>query len=355
MVTRLLNAQTKPDAATMPTSRQLLRALETMAGVGFGVLSTIDGSMTWTEGLHVLGGVTDSIGKPIDIESVIELLHSDDRPRLREAFQQMMRGALPTHRRFRLVRPDRTLRTLEMKVQQLVDHEHQACGWLVCVTDVTENEGLERIARLEKLRQQALLKHLNPNSVWTRSPGANQVEEVYWTGDATAPAGLTSPECMLARIHPEDRKDVEEAIAAGHADIIRCRVANGPDSYAWTENIRIPVANEEGVLVEWLWISRGLSETDMTATDPTALTAPHCEIGVTGANIRAARALLDWTIPVLSQRADVSVSTIMRIEENSDMVVGGRRAATTAKLVEALASGGVVFQRSVTGKVAVSL
>ena len=71
---------------------------------------------------------------------------------------------------------------------------------------------------------------------------------------------------------------------------------------------------------------------------------------ITGAQCRAARALLNWSQPELAERAGFNVTTIIRFESGN-----GINNATMRKLVHALGEGGVRFtedegvKRSVTG------
>lgn len=336
----------------MPTSRQLLRALETMAGVGFGIFNTNDGTVRWSDGLHVMACDTESVGRPLPLDAMADLFHAEDRPRLFEAFHQMMRGSAPIHRRFRLVRPDRTLRLLDLQPQQLVDANHYSCGWLICVLDVTEADNLARFATRERQRQQALLGFFDPDLAWLSSADARQIELVFRSDRTDVAVDTSLTQDWLELIHPDDREAMQAVSSDTSKALVRCRIAVAPGQYAWAESARMPVRDASGMLVEWFGVTRLLPEPSVSVTrsdDDSAI------VGMTGATIRAARAMLDWTIPILSQRAGVSVSTIMRIEEASDPTPSTRRPATMSKLVAALSDGGVVFQHTVTGKIAISL
>jgi len=77
---------------------------------------------------------------------------------------------------------------------------------------------------------------------------------------------------------------------------------------------------------------------------------------VTGAQVRAARALLRWTIGDLADAADVGISTVQAIERTDGLPVikgGGvettlehresAREATLAKIVRTLTDAGITF------------
>lgn len=61
---------------------------------------------------------------------------------------------------------------------------------------------------------------------------------------------------------------------------------------------------------------------------------------VTGSQIKAARALLGWSLSDLSERAGASPSVLSRIESS-----GGRRPPPLTRAVGALEAAGVRFER----------
>ncbi len=66
---------------------------------------------------------------------------------------------------------------------------------------------------------------------------------------------------------------------------------------------------------------------------------------LTGAQIRGARGLLDWSLAQLAAASGVSVSTIKRMEDGSE---GSTRASKSEAVRRALQTGGVSF-RTVEG------
>lgn len=62
---------------------------------------------------------------------------------------------------------------------------------------------------------------------------------------------------------------------------------------------------------------------------------------VTGRQLRAARAYLDWTLDDLAGKADVSRGVIWQIEKNAGLA----KAETVEKLVQTLAKHGITIQR----------
>jgi transcriptional regulator with XRE-family HTH domain len=62
---------------------------------------------------------------------------------------------------------------------------------------------------------------------------------------------------------------------------------------------------------------------------------------ITGAQIRAARAFLDWTAAELAERASVGISTVQRIEAESGPP--NARGGNIAAIHDALVKAGIVF------------
>ena len=68
---------------------------------------------------------------------------------------------------------------------------------------------------------------------------------------------------------------------------------------------------------------------------------------ITGDQIRSARALLDWSAKSLAQRANVGVSTVLRLERSHEVLRG--RSENVDRIERALLSGGVSFLNSDRG------
>ncbi len=107
-----------------------------------------------------------------------------------------------------------------------------------------------------------------------------------------------------------------------------------------------PLCNADGAVREWIGV---LIE---TAPLPSAASRLAAIQALDGAHIRAARALLDWSVEDLSAKAGVSVSTIRRLEHGT----GNRtRLPPVEALREALQTGGVRVGLGSRGEIAVSL
>ncbi len=82
-----------------------------------------------------------------------------------------------------------------------------------------------------------------------------------------------------------------------------------------------------------------------------ALQMPTAAVVVTGPELRAARALLGWSMQDMAAAAEISVSTVKRLEDGEISI----RASNMARVVQSLQTGGVIFLMADTGRVGIAL
>lgn len=338
--------------AYQPTSRQLLRALEGMAGVGFCTLSFMDGKVQASEGLHVLAGTLDQVGQPVTLDFIEQRTHPDDRASLVESFHMLMRDTLPTRRDLRLMRQDGTVRRLEMRFERLIDDDRRPVGWFICVMDRNEEESLRKALSLARQRLQAVLGQLDVDIAWFSSLDGLVIERVRQSDRIDMPVTpLFTLESWFNSVHPDDRPQVLESLGRNEAGVTEVRVEVAPGHYVPLRSVRELVRDEQGEPAEWL----GLSTMIRPGHGGLEADAAAGEELLNGPLLRAARNLLGWTIPVLAEQSGVSASTIMRIEEATAPVIEVARRRTAERLTRALTGGGMIFHRTLTGKLAISL
>src|SRR5262249_42766342 len=89
--------------------------------------------------------------------------------------------------------------------------------------------------------------------------------------------------------------------------------------------------NSEGAIVEWAGLIAKPADVMRVVPDVQQITAPH---------IRAARALLNWSIEDLANRSKASVSSIRRVESCDASSI---RKPPLEAIKAALEKGGVLF------------
>ncbi len=77
---------------------------------------------------------------------------------------------------------------------------------------------------------------------------------------------------------------------------------------------------------------------------------PRAEPSIEGCHLRAARGLLDWTLNDLARESGVSLSTVRRLEEESE----GASSRSRPHVLAALRKAGIVFTVVEGGTVAVA-
>ncbi|MBN9333469.1 PAS domain-containing protein, partial [Devosia sp.] len=342
-----MTAESGQKKAFQLTSRQVLRALETMAGVGFFTLHFADGKVRASEGLHILAGTPEHAGEPITIEFIETHTHPDDRRRLVESFHMLMRDTLPVERFLRLVRPDGVVRHLEMRFERLVDEARRPVGWIICALDRSEEDSLRKNLSLMRQRLCAVLDRLDVDLAWFSSPNGRLIERARQSRNADLRStSLFTMESWFAAVHPDDRAQALANLDHAEAGVSEVRVERAPGQYVPMRTVRQPVLNEAGEMVEWL----GLTTLVEPGRGGLEASAAASEELLNGPLLRAARNLLGWTIPVLAEQSGISASTIMRIEEATAPIIEVARRSTAERLTRALTKGGVIFHSTLTGK-----
>jgi len=149
----------------------------------------------------------------------------------------------------------------------------------------------------------------------------------------------------LDAIHPDDRERTREAwrTAVLHQGVYdtdyRIRCADG--IHRWFNARGAPVLDRGGSIREWVGVCLPITGSKRFQVDLT-VSAPSIEIPTAG-QVRAARALLGWTIERLSREADLSPSTVARIEDEARM--GSVRRSSLDAARDAFEASGIVFTK----------
>ena len=117
-----------------------------------------------------------------------------------------------------------------------------------------------------------------------------------------------------------------------------------PDgSYRWMLSRASPIMLETGAVREWVGISSDVHERKVWSVPTDA--EQHV---LTGAQIRAARGIVNWSVRQLSEAARVSSSTIRRLEESNEAPASSEESLVPIRT--ALEGAGVEFLFPPTGK-----
>jgi hypothetical protein len=120
---------------------------------------------------------------------------------------------------------------------------------------------------------------------------------------------VASQSGWLQLIHPDDQEKMirvrDEASREKRGYDVVHRIIQPDGSFKWKRSTGQPVLDDGGNIKEWLGISVDLDRN-------TSRSGAH---RITGAQIRAARGLLRWSVMDLAQAAGITRATIRRLEE----------------------------------------
>ncbi|MCF4124370.1 PAS domain-containing protein [Methylobacterium sp. SyP6R] len=323
-----------------------LRLTETAGLTGNWAWVFASDRQTWSPGLHRLLGL-DPLQVPPSYALLVDLVHPDDRLHLASAADLMQGYALP-EREVRVVRPDGTLRLLTMRTELHMSPEGRPLAAAGLVLDVTDSAALLRLRRADLRRQSAWFAAARMLFVPVGLDG-----RFRFPPETARFAGRPIEEINadpFADVVPWERAAFRDSIARRDvggvfqaAPLIHHRNRD-PERY---RVLSVPVRDERGCLVE----RNGL-------VYPAALAVPVAVAGlragleqaVEGHHLRAARALLDWSMTNLAEASGLSLSTVRRLEENAE----GQGARSRHKAIAALRQAGIRFVLLDDGEVAVA-
>jgi len=293
---------------TIQTAEYALKQVEEKLKAGTWSRDLSTDALTWSFNLYRIMGLEMSAEAPT-LEVYQSLVHPDDKQEFDSAVGLASHSRI-NNRRFRIIRPDGSLRWLEGHTQLHFDRAGMPIMLSGVVSDVTEEEELKRKLRAET-QFSALLMQQVDGIVWRADPQGHMIDSKNWlqlTGE--------TPEewAKLSSMHPEDRKTYGKAWDAAIAShgrfscTVRIRMRDG--KYTSARSSAFPYYDAHGKIEYWV----GYTVLGVDKSVPVELS------GVTSSLIRAARALLDWSAMELAKKADVSFSTVRRIEKSTSSV-----------------------------------
>ncbi len=333
-------------------SRDTLRFVEEKGGIGLWKWDLRKNVMTWSHGIYGLLGLELGEVEP-SYERITAMIHPDDRLPPSEV-ERLMREGLPIVREFRVIQRGGRVRWLANRGEVLLDGAGQPYRAIGALFDISRQYEAIVAMRATEDRYQALVQAAG-GVVWTsRADGTGADPE--WLGLS----GQTPDEALragwIAAVHPEDRTEVEGSwrsrISSPRPFEAECRLLADGEGYRWFQVRAAPVMTG-GAVREWIWAGH-----DIHARKTNPLLHGDGRDGatprqLTGAQIRAARGFLNWSVRDLSEASGVSPSVIRRLEEfNSEPNSPEPR---MEDLRAAFEESGVEFLFPSTGKPAVRL
>ncbi|BAU90372.1 PAS sensor protein [Methylorubrum populi] len=320
------------------SSSEFLQLLEGLGLTGNWGWTFATGEQVWSPGLFRLLGLEAGTTVP-SYERITQLVHPEDRYRLERADDVRHEGVLGEHT-VRVLRPDGMLRVLNLRgtVYHTPDGRPRAAAGIVL--DVTDREQMASALRTERRRQWALFEVLQSWSNSALYVGGQRVAspEILSLTGVTQEAFQAHCDQIVA---PDDRArmraHIQAMIAAGKSFEVSKRLIMADGDQGQFRFLYTPVRDAEGRTETWATHAARLSGPKAPVLDQARKGLVQ---GIEGRHLRAARALLGWSMQDLAQAGGLSFATVRRLEESE----GGRRAHSHDRAVAALQRAGIGFQ-----------
>lgn len=323
---------------------ETLRILEDKGAAGIWSLDYATRKMRWSHGLYALLGLEPDSIEP-SYAAIVDLMHPDDRRPAGE-FERIINEGLPLDRELRVIQPNGKLRWLSSRTEVHLDKAGKPVRVFGVMLDVTTERDVALAKDAADSRYRALVTATNA-FVWTADAEGKLLDVRNWRElRGENPTALLGSR-WIDLVHPQDRERTmaawQGAISGKREYAVEHQIAQPDGSYRWMLSRAAPILEETGAVREWVGLSSDIHDRKVWSAQSGSENAV-----LTGAQIRAARGIVNWSVRELAQAAGVSSSTIRRLEELNGRPQGTEPAL--APLQAALASAGVEFLFPPTGK-----
>jgi PAS domain S-box-containing protein len=290
-----------------------LKLAEDRGTMGFWSCDSLSGSCCPSSGLLRLLGLEPTV--TFRIADIADCAHPEDRAQA-DNIWLMIRSGVPVERRFRIVRADRTVRWIDFRSEVVLDDNQQPSRSIGIVIDVTAQHESRETIEDTLGRYRALVNSL-ATMEWRATADGTPIYSQGWTALTGQLEIHVAHGAWLEAIHPDDRERVATAwgqsVRTLSPYMINHRLRRADGQYEWFHARAVPIIKKGGRAHEWLGII-------MLHDDPHAARGsnPGDVHELTPMQIRAARAMLQWTLDDLSNLSGISVSSIRRIEAEGE-------------------------------------
>lgn len=321
--------------------RNTLKFIEEKLGIGLWSWDIPSNKMQWSRGIYHLLGHEPGTLKP-SIELIRNMIHPSDRLAAME-LSRLLHEGLPIDREFRIIRMDGRIRWLRNHGEVLMDQAGRPQRAIGVMSDITRRHEAQTSLRASEERYRVLAAATSA-IVWKAFADGTVADIPEWreiTGQSVDEIRGTG---WLDAVHGDDRAAVLKAWrqalenASAFNKEFRVRTLDGgPRCFSCHA---APIFNSDGSVREWVGVLTDLSNRPSGK-------AINGE-AITGAQVRGARAILNWSVKDVADAAQVSASTVRRIEEHDGPAT--TRAVGIAAIRQALESGGVEFIHMPSGR-----
>jgi len=321
--------------------RDTFALAEDVAHFGLWQIDLATGAMTCSSNmLRLLGIAAQGKTATGEIEigrfSALErVTHPDDMPVIAE-IQHIIADGLPFDRNFRVIHANGRVRHLSIHGEVVVDASGRKSRAIGVLMDVTGQAETMRASQVDSERVRAIMTAID-GRLWTARSDGFRTDLLLRSASSRAVPGTWLGFNWLTRVHPDDVGRARTAWAEAPSHVrsftVDLRVLGEDDAYHWRRQYCSPIVNDDGSVREWVGLSLLINQEQAAAQAEPGL--------LTGAQIRAARGILNWSVKDLADRTGLSTGALRRIEAHD----GSNRSASQSLLLikDALSAGGVDF------------
>ncbi len=317
------------------SSAHFLKLVEERGTAGFWSCDILTGQCSCSPGLVRMLGL-DTL-KPFSMMHLLEQVHPEDR-NLCEDIWPLIRSGVPVNRDFRVIRGDRTVRWVGFRSEVVLDAGQRPVRAIGLINDISQMHE-NRQALDESVGRYRTLVSSIAAMEWRATAGGEPVFSHGWS----ALTGQSESEVLngnwIKAIHPADRPAVvaswQHAVQTLSPYIANHRILKASGEYEWFHARAVPILWQGGRPREWLGMI--IRHDDFIGM---AREQAGGDATLTPMQIRAGRAMLQWTLEDLSRESGVSVSSIRRIEAEGER---STRPTSLTALRQAFEREGVAF------------
>ncbi len=308
---------TVPDKNVAFSSRLMLSITEEMGKLGVWSHNVNTCKSFWSPGIHRMLGTDPAIDKP-SLETFLRNVHPDDSKKLSDLYELSRQGVV-LEQKFRVIHPNGHMRWLTSRSEILYSKDGFPLQIVGLVIDTTEQQSLLELFGRKEKRLDALAEGYH-FSLWSADKNGALTSLQQWRS-----LGIDSCSRFMGwnwlQFVPEDerrrtRAGWRRAIARGKRFTSDIKLAlNGVEEPVGVTVYAGPVSTDGGKILEWAGLFVRPGHVPDVASDLGEVKAAH---------IRAARALLDWSIEDLSAASGISISSIRRVEHGEASSIRGQ-------------------------------
>lgn len=292
---------------------EALQLIERKLCAGVWMWDLISKESYWTQGLFKLLELDPASTIP-SRETFEQFVHPKDR-RPTQDFDKALAEGIPFDRKFRIILRNGSVRWVRSMSELLLGRTGKPARAVGVIQDITDYHEALQVERIWQERYRALLKAVK-SPIWTVRPDEpytidiENLENLPHHPDRTQFLGHAWRET----VHPDDvdvvLREWKKAYQTHEPFEFEKRVRQTDGTYRWVRSRVAPIMNTDGSCRGWIGTSDDIHrEKDWSSPEMRQLT---------GAQLRGARGILNWSVRDLADRANVSPAVIRRLEERDD-------------------------------------